>query len=105
MSDNKLFQKLLAGSMLVGTLFPNLSAEAKPNVQSETIAQAQKEPTFREDLRRYGSNAKKAGRRVINNFKERRIDYILREAKERQATQSKTERCRDKIKKVRELNK
>jgi hypothetical protein len=104
----KTYEKFIVGTLATLTSIslsnPNL-AEAKPNYENQAIAQAQKDPTFGEDLRRYGNKAKKTGGRFIKNIKERYTDHILLKADNCKRTHSKTENCQDAIKKARELNK
>ena len=103
MFDNKLSKVILAGTLAISTLFL-ISAEAKP-INTEIIAQSQQEPTFKQDLDRYGRKAKRVLDRGVGNLKERYTDHILWKAKKCEATQSKTENCQNAIKKARELNK
>lgn len=84
---------ILAGSFTLSP-FLNLPAEAKLT-EGVKIFQNQKEPTLKEDLRRYGNKAKKTGGRFINNIKERFQDRNSWEAKKCELTKSTTQRCKD----------
>ena len=92
MSDNKIYKTILAGTLAISTLFP-ISAEAKP-INVEAIAQSQQEPTFKQDLDRYGRKIKDSYQRSKKNIGERFKDRNSWEAKKCELTKSTTERCK-----------